>query len=153
MLKDLLCNEMFVCGTVGYFLAQFIKVFTMLYRERCFDWHRFFASGGMPSSHAATVCALAISCARVCGIGSPQFAICFFLAAIVMYDASGVRRAAGEHAKMLNQIMADLFSGDPAYAEKALKEMIGHTPLQVIMGALLGILVGVFMPSLAPLFV
>jgi acid phosphatase family membrane protein YuiD len=87
----------------------------------------------------------------VLGVGSPLFAFSVVVAGIVMYDATGVRRAAGEQAKVLNHIVADLFSGNADYSEKALKELIGHTPLQVVMGALLGTLIGLFFPSLAPL--
>lgn len=148
-LKDLLGNDMLICAIVSYFAAQFFKVFTVLYKEKSLNLRYLFASGGMPSSHSSTVSALAISCARVYGVASPLFAICAIVAIIVMYDAAGVRRAAGEHAKMLNHIVADLFSGKPEYAESALKELIGHTPLQVVMGCLLGILVGLFFPSLA----
>ena len=152
VLKDILRNDMLICAVVAYFFAQLLKIFTTLYKEKKLDMGRILGSGGMPSSHASTVSALAIRCAMVCGVASSTFAICFVLAVIVMYDATGVRRAAGEQAKLLNQIVADLFSGKPEYAEKALKELIGHTPFQVVMGALLGILIGLFFPSLGGLF-
>lgn len=152
IIKDLLSNDVLVCSVIAYLLAQILKLFTGFYKEKHFDFHRLWASGGMPSSHSSTVCALAFSYARVIGVALPGFAICVVLAGIVMYDATGVRRAAGEHAKVLNQIVSDLFSGNPEYSEKALKELIGHTPLQVVMGALLGTVIGLFMPSLAPLF-
>lgn len=149
--QQLVANDMLVCAVIAYFAAQILKIFTTLWRDGEFRFSTIVSSGGMPSSHSSTVVALAISCGRVYGVMSPMFAICFILAAIVMYDATGVRRAAGEQAKLLNHIVSDLFSGDPAYSEKALKELIGHTPLQVLMGALLGLLIGLFMPSLAPL--
>ena len=151
LFKDLIGNDMFVCALLAYLLAQLMKVFTGFYREKKLNLRRLWASGGMPSSHASTVCALAFRCALVCGLGSPEFAISIIVAAVVMYDATGVRRAAGEQAKLLNHMVADLFSGNPEYAQKALKELIGHTPLQVVMGAILGILIGLFFPSLAPL--
>lgn len=151
IVKDLLRNDMLICAVVAYFIAQFLKILTTLYKEKKLDLRRLWASGGMPSSHAATVSALAIRCGMVSGVASPAFAICFILASVVMYDATGVRRAAGEQAKLLNQIVADLFSGNPEYTEKALKELIGHTPLQVVMGSLLGILIGFFFPSLGVL--
>ena len=151
LLQALLSNDMLICAVLAYLVAQILKIFTTLWRDGEFHLSILVSSGGMPSSHASTVVALAVSCARIHGAASPLFAICFILAAIVMYDATGVRRAAGEQAKILNQIVADLFSGDPSYSEKALKELIGHTPLQVIMGALLGLVIGLFMPSLAPL--
>ena len=149
--QALLANDMLVCAVIAYFAAQILKIFTTLWRDGEFRLSTLVSSGGMPSSHSSTVVALAISCARIYGVSSPLFAVCFILAAIVMYDATGVRRAAGEPAKVLNHIVTDLFSGDPNYSEKALKELIGHTPLQVVMGALLGLLIGLFMPSLAPL--
>ena len=151
ILKSIARNDMLICAVVAYLFAQLLKIFTTLYKEKKLDMHRLWSSGGMPSSHASTVTALTIRCGLVCGVSTPEFAICFILASVVMYDATGVRRAAGEQAKLLNQIVADLFSGKPAYAEKALKELIGHTPLQVIMGALLGILIGLFFPSLGVL--
>jgi acid phosphatase family membrane protein YuiD len=151
ILKDLISNDILVCSVVAYLLAQILKLFTEFYKERTFDFKRLWGSGGMPSSHSSSVCALAFSCARVLGVGSPLFAFSVVVAGIVMYDATGVRRAAGEQAKVLNHIVADLFSGNADYSEKALKELIGHTPLQVVMGALLGTLIGLFFPSLAPL--
>ena len=150
IIKDLLRNDMFVCAIVAYMLAQLFKIFTTTYREKEFHFSQLWGSGGMPSSHSSTVCAMTFSCARVYGVADPVFAICIVLSGVVMYDATGVRRAAGEHAKMLNHMIADLFSGNPDYAQKALKELIGHTPLQVAMGALLGILIGLFFPSLSP---
>lgn len=145
-LKELFANEMLMCAIVAYFAAQILKIFTTLWRDGEFRLSTMVSSGGMPSSHSSTVVALAISCGRMFGWASPLFAMCFILAAIVMYDATGVRRAAGEQAKILNNLVADLFSGDPNYSQKALKELIGHTPLQVLMGALLGLLVGLLMP-------
>ena len=138
-LYALLSNYMLICAVAGYFIAQILKIIIGLIRDRKLDMRLMFASGGMPSSHASTVAALCISCARLHGVDSPLFAITFILASVVMYDAAGVRRAAGEHAKILNQLMKGLTSGDHNLAEARLKELIGHTPLQVVMGALLGI--------------
>ncbi|MBQ8351735.1 MAG: divergent PAP2 family protein [Clostridia bacterium] len=151
VLKELIANDILVCSVLAYLIAQILKLFTGVYKEKHFDFKRLWGSGGMPSSHSSAVCALAFSCARVLGVGDPMFAFSVVLAGIVMYDATGVRRAAGEHAKVLNQIVADLFSGKPEYSEKALKELIGHTPLQVVMGAILGTLIGLFLPSFGPL--
>ena len=100
-LKDLASNYMLVCAVIGYFLAQILKIIIGLIRERKLDLGLMFASGGMPSSHASTVAALCISCARLHGVGSPLFAITFILASVVMYDAAGVRRAVGEPLTML----------------------------------------------------
>lgn len=145
-LKDLASNYMLVCAVTGYFLAQILKIIIGLIRDRKLDMKLMFASGGMPSSHASTVAALCISCARLYGVESPVFAVTFVLASVVMYDAAGVRRAAGEHAKILNRLLEGLTSGDPTLAEASLKELIGHTPLQVAMGALLGIVLPFVIP-------
>ena len=98
----------------------------------------------MPSSHSALVTALAASTGRVTGIDSVTFAIAFVLAAIVMYDAAGVRRAVSIQARILNLMIDEAFQGKP-FAEKRLRELIGHTPIQVIVGGLLGIAIGLIM--------
>ena len=105
-------------------------------------------SGGMPSSHSSLVCALTISVARLNGIQSVEFAISFVLALIVMYDASGVRRAAGKHAEEINKIkeQIDLLDGEKDSFEPKLKELLGHTPLEVLGGALLGIAIALLVP-------
>ena len=96
----------------------------------------------MPSSHSATVCGLTTAMGRVCGLDSPMFAIAFVLACIVMYDATGVRRAAGEQAKVLNRLL----EGQQVDPQKALKEFLGHTPLEVLAGAVLGIVLAAVLP-------
>ena len=145
-IMDLLDNTALMAALLAWFIAQVIKVVLVFFEERRFDLAKMISSGGMPSSHSATVSALVVSSAKMCGIASPEFALAFILAFIVMYDAAGVRRAAGEQAKVLNKIVHDISLGDTKYLDKNLKELIGHTPLQVIMGALLGIAIGVFMP-------
>lgn len=145
-ISDLLSNHMLICAMISYFVAQILKIIITLIREKRIDLHLMFSSGGMPSSHSSTVAALCISAGRVYGVASPYFAITLVLAAIVMYDAAGVRRAAGEHAKILNRLLEDLTSGDQARTEAGLKELIGHTPLQVLMGALLGTVVPFIVP-------
>jgi acid phosphatase family membrane protein YuiD len=95
----------------------------------------------MPSSHSALVTGLATATGRVAGLDSPFFAIAAVLAGIVMYDAAGVRRAVSIQARILNQMIDDAFQGKP-FAEKRLRELIGHTPVQVLVGALLGIGIG-----------
>lgn len=100
------------------------------------------SSGGMPSSHSSFVCACASSVAYLYGWSSPLFAIAAVVAVVVMYDASNVRRAAGEQAKILNYIMEHWTEMKPAMFGQELKELLGHTPLQVLMGALLGIGIG-----------
>ena len=95
IIKGLLCNDMLVCSFVAYFVAQALKILTGFFHEGKWTPSLIWSSGGMPSSHSSTVCALTFSAARVAGVYSPVFAMCFVLASIVMYDATGVRRAAG----------------------------------------------------------
>ncbi|HCI81682.1 MAG TPA: hypothetical protein DHW02_18550, partial [Ktedonobacter sp.] len=103
---------------------------------------RLVSSGGMPSSHSALVTGLATATGRVSGVSSASFAIAVVVASIVMYDAAGVRRAVSIQARILNQMIEELFEGKPL-AEKRLRELIGHTPVQVFVGALLGICIGI----------
>lgn len=122
--------------------AQVIKFAIVLITEKRLDWRHILSSGGMPSSHSAFVCACAASVGYLYGWSSPLFAIAAAMAIVVMYDASNVRRAAGEQAKILNYIMEHWTQMKPAMFGKELKELLGHTPLQVFMGALLGIAMG-----------
>lgn len=145
-ISELLSNHMLMCALISYFTAQVFKILICLVRDRKLNLRLIIASGGMPSSHASTVMALCISSARIYGLNSPYFAITAVLASVVMYDAAGVRRAAGEHARVLNRLLLDLTSGDPVLAETSLKELIGHTPLQVLMGAILGIVIAFLIP-------
>lgn len=144
---DFFTNYLLVCAFTGWFSAQFIKCVIYIVKYRKFDFALIMSSGGMPSSHSATVCALVMASAKTCGMGSPEFALAFILAFIVMYDAAGVRRAAGEQAKVLNRIARELSDGDTRYLDKNLKELIGHTPLQVTMGALLGFVIPIIIPT------
>ncbi len=145
-IKGIFTNYVFICAVIGWFLAQAIKCVRYVVKNKKFDFAVLMSSGGMPSSHSSTVCAVVAATAKLCGTGSPEFALAFILAFIVMYDAAGVRRAAGEQAKVLNRIADELSKGDTHYLDKDLKEFIGHTPFQVIMGALLGILISVVIP-------
>lgn len=137
---------MLVCAVLSYLIAQVLKVIINLLKERTFDPAIIISSGGMPSSHSSTVAALCISALRQFGVASPMFAVTFVLASVVMYDAAGVRRAAGEQAKVLNRLLQDFVSGDPVLAGASLKELIGHTPFQVVMGMLLGITIACIVP-------
>ncbi len=141
-------NYLLVCAFAGWFTAQFIKCARYIIKKRSFDFRLIMSSGGMPSSHSATVCALVTATVKVSGTKSVEFALAFILAFIVMYDAAGVRRAAGEQAKVLNRMAKELSDGDTRYLDKNLKELIGHTPLQVMMGAILGFAI----PLLIPVF-
>jgi len=144
--NDIMHNYALVCAVMGWLIASLAKVTVILIKEKRFDFSKMYASGGMPSSHSATVSALASAVAVTDGIGSAMFAITFIFAFIVMYDATGVRRAAGEQAKILNQLVDNLNEKKPELFKKNLKEFIGHTPLEVIVGAAIGILIVVAMP-------
>lgn len=122
--------------------AQVLKlvIATAVYRK--FDISYLTTGGGMPSSHSALVCAAAVSCGISAGFDSPTFAVAAVLGFIVMYDAAHVRRETGEQAKVLNYILRNWEEVRPEEFERDLKELIGHTPLQVAVGAVLGVAVG-----------
>jgi uncharacterized protein len=121
--------------------AQWFKVLRLAYTSKSFNLSMLFASGGMPSSHSSTVTAMATSVGLVSGFDSTLFAIGVCLSIVVMYDAAGVRQAAGRQAKILNQIIQDFFSPDNVVRKEKLKEFLGHTPKQVYAGAALGVAV------------
>lgn len=121
------------------FLVQLFKVLWEWTRTGKFDWRIFSRSGGMPSSHTALVCSLATILAIQYGLDSPYFAIAAVLAFIVMYDATGVRQQSGKHARILNQILRELFSGQPI-SEEELKELLGHTGFEVIIGLIVSVI-------------
>ncbi|MBQ7794146.1 MAG: divergent PAP2 family protein [Clostridia bacterium] len=129
----------FVTAIICWFVAQVLKVITVLIVDRKIDFSRFIGSGGMPSSHSAFVTGLAVSVGFASGFESEVFSIAAVLALVVMYDAAGVRRAAGEQAKILNQMITEWGKQNFKNTEVRLKELLGHTPMQVFAGAVLGI--------------
>lgn len=138
--KGLAENQVLISALVGWTVAQLLKTVIDFILNRSFSAERLVGSGGMPSSHSATVCGLTTSAGLVYGISSFEFAISFVLASVVMYDAMGVRREAGKQAKLLNLILEqDSFQLTNEAFQQRLKELIGHTPLQVLAGAVLGI--------------
>lgn len=140
-------NPILCAGIIGWASAQVIKFILFFIQNTSVKLERLYGSGGMPSSHSSLVCAALISTGRAEGWNSTVFAVMFVLSAIVMYDAANVRLEAGKHAKQLNEIMQKLFSQDEAVdKEKQFKELLGHTPLQVVCGAILGIFIGAVMP-------
>lgn len=151
--KSLIDNFPLVCAGIAWFTAQILKVFTGVFKMREFSMTALlFGNGGMPSSHSASVCALAVSCALAYGADSGYFAIASLFAIIVMGDAAGVRAETGKQAKVLNRIMRDLFSPEHhGEVNQNLKELVGHTPLQVVMGALLGFALP-FLVALIPMY-
>ena len=137
-LDDLLQNYMLVSAVVSWFLAQVIKTALDAYLNHGISWERLTGSGGM--SHTSTVVALTTAAALQYGLQSPAFAVSFILASVVMYDATGVRMETGKQAVLLNKILEDNpFNWKPEEFQMKLKEYVGHTPLQVLMGAILGI--------------
>ncbi len=137
---------MLMSAGLSWFGAQIIKVFTGMFKERKFDiLTLLFSTGGMPSSHSAVVCGLTASSIIEHGIGSPYAAISIVLSIIVMIDASGVRYETGKQAKIINKITRELFSGNQDEVNTGLKELIGHTPFQVFMGAIFGIVCAIFL--------
>ncbi|KAK7258502.1 hypothetical protein RIF29_24081 [Crotalaria pallida] len=136
-------NPTFVSGLVAWVIAQSTKVLLNFFVERKWNLRLLCASGGMPSSHSALCTALTTAVALCHGVADSLFPVCLGFSLIVMYDAIGVRRHAGMQAEVLNMIVADLFKGHPI-SERKLKELLGHTPSQVVGGALLGFLVSCF---------
>ena len=124
-------------------IAQGAKMVINLVVYHKVDWKSLTSSGGMPSSHSALVCACATGVGVLYGLNTPMFAMAVVLALVVMYDAANVRKATGEQAKVLNCMMRSWSGEKPELLKKELKEMLGHTPFQVAMGALLGVAVGV----------
>ena len=133
---QLLNNQILVSSLLAWAAAQIIKTILYAAVHRQIDIHRLFGDGGMPSGHSATVTAMATTAALEYGLDSPIFAITAIFGIVVMHDAMGVRREAGKHAEVLNNLIASLNQDVPP--EEALKEFLGHTPLQVCFGALLG---------------
>jgi uncharacterized protein len=142
----LLDNRVLMASFLAWAIAQMSKIIYEFFREHKLVLNRIVSSGGMPSSHSALVTGLATATGRMLGVGSATFAVTVVLASIVMYDAAGVRRAVSIQARILNQMLDEAFQGHPI-AEKRLRELIGHTPVQVFVGGLLGIIVGLIITS------
>ena len=160
-------NSIINAAVIAWFSAQLLKLLFTLALTRKFRLERLFGAGGMPSSHSAFVCAAVVVMARTVGFASPLFGMTFCFAAVVIYDAMGVRRAAGEQAKVLNRMIFDFpffklrrpaAPEQPADSQageersvplipKQLKELLGHTPVEVLGGCIVGIFVGMVMPA------
>ncbi|CAI0550887.1 unnamed protein product [Linum tenue] len=151
-------NLPLITAFLAFALAQFLKLFTtwsafrhspsfhmIRFKEKRWDSKRMVDSGGMPSSHSATVTALAMAIGLQDGTGSPAFAIAVILACIVMYDASGIRLHAGRQAELLNQIVCEFPPEHPLSSVRPLRELLGHTPFQVVVGGILGCIVAYVM--------
>lgn len=140
----IISNQVFIGGLSGWFMAEVIKTIIDAIINRKFDITRLWGDGGMPSAHSATVTSVATSTALVCGLNSPEFALSLAFAFVTMRDAMGVRLETGRQAVVINK-MVDLFApNNPTLsADQQLKEFVGHTPTQVVIGGILGIAVGI----------
>lgn len=142
--EEIIGNRVLVTCVTAWFIAQLLKIIITFYKSKKFDVTRFIGSGGMPSSHTSFVMSLATGLGKLYGWSSPVFAMSVCFACVVMYDAAGVRRAAGYQAKVLNMIIDDLTHHKPL-GNKRLKELLGHTPKEVLAGAVLGIIIAQLM--------
>lgn len=140
--QEIAGNQVLISACLGWVVAQVLKTIIDVALNKNFTPERLVGSGGMPSSHSATVCSLMLSTGLCYGVSAYEFAVSFVLAAVVMYDAIGVRQETGKQAKLLNMIMDQkLLKLDNHEIQERLKEFVGHTPLQVFAGAVLGIVI------------
>lgn len=147
VIKEIISNRIIQTGAVAWVISQILKTLIHLIVNKKLVWERLMGDGGMPSSHSATVTSVAIATGFTAGWGSPVFAVAVFLAIIVMHDATGVRRETGKQAVVINN-MLELFEEMGAgnlTPEQTLKEFVGHTPLQVLAGGILGVIVSLSM--------
>ena len=142
----MLGNQILVSAVMGWVVAQFLKTLIDFLLNKSFNAERLVGSGGMPSSHSATVCGMTTAAMLRYGGGAFEFAVSFVVSMVVMYDAIGVRRETGKQAKLLNSIlMENPLKLNAEVLQEKLKEYVGHTPLQVMAGAILGILLALAM--------
>lgn len=142
-MSELLGNRVLQASVVAWATAQILKFFIDLLWRRKINFRALTTMGGMPSSHSAAVSSLATGIALADGVDSTIFALALWFAAVTMYDAAGIRRAAMIQAKILNQIIQELFEGHPI-SDTKLRELLGHTPIEVIVGMILGIVVAYY---------
>lgn len=142
-LLEFMQNDIMWTAVIGWFTAQVLKVIFVFAEDKRLNFKRFIGSGGMPSSHSSFTVSLASSVGFCEGFNSVSFAICLCMALVVMYDAAGVRKSAGQQAKILNRIVDEWERGDFSHTEKKLKELLGHTPIEVVAGAVLGFMIAI----------
>lgn len=140
VIREIENNNVLWVSILSWFIAQVLKVIITVLKYKKLDFSRLVGSGGMPSSHSSFVMALSVGIGKVIGFDTPMFAFSIVFAFVVMYDASGVRRAAGKQAKILNKIM-DEMKHFQFNLDGNLKELLGHTPIEVFAGAILGIVI------------
>jgi acid phosphatase family membrane protein YuiD len=145
---DLFRSACFWSAFFSWMAAQFTKMLCGFYRTHRLDFSYIVSTGGMPSAHAAMASGLATAVGLAQGFGTPLFAVALALALIVMFDASTVRRAAGQQARLLNEIVDELFR-EHHFSERKLAELLGHTRLEVFMGMVIGILVALLVAAIS----
>lgn len=133
--------EVIIAFVLANLIAQTFKILTVAIKKRTFRWTILFATGGMPSSHSSTVVAMATSVGLIDGFNSTNYAISVCFATVVMFDAAGLRRNASKQAMVLNRMIKELLSPESNVRTVKLKEFLGHTPTEVLVGALLGVVV------------
>ena len=143
-LDSVTISKALIIPGIAWFIAQFIKLIISLAMYKKLDLSCLFSMGGMPSAHSALVCALATTVAVLDGVNSSTFAIAVLFAIIVMYDAAGVRQTVSEQSNILNRMLDELLRGKPAFEER-LRELVGHSRMEVVAGGAIGILLGWFL--------
>ncbi len=143
-ISGILDNHVLLAALIGWFLAQALKIPIYYLVEGKWDWRRFHGSGGgMPSSHTSMVVSAAIMVGALQGFDSTVFAAALVFSSVVMYDATGVRRETGRQAEIINRILQDVLINGRPISNVELKELVGHKPIEVAAGALLGIVIAV----------
>lgn len=138
---DVLDNRVLIAALLAWALAQGLKMPIEYVRTRRWNWVLLLRAGGMPSSHSSLVTAMAHGIGLSVGYDSVIFALAVVVAMVVIYDATGIRRQSGLHAEVINVLVRDLLEGHPMRHEKQLREVLGHSPLEAIVGLLLGLVV------------
>lgn len=145
VIEEILGNRILITGIIGWAVAQVLKTILFAIITRKLDLTRLTGDGGMPSCHSATVTSVAVMTGLQCGFDSPYFAIAAILAVVVMHDAMGVRLETGKQAQVINEMfeLLDRLSEESLSMDVKLKELVGHTPMQVVAGGVLGVVVAV----------
>lgn len=136
-------NDILQTAVISWLAAQILKVIIVFIIDKRLDFTRLTGSGGMPSSHSSFTVSLAAATGFACGFDSVEFAVAAAFSIVVMYDASGVRRSAGQQAAILNRIVERVGKDDISETGKKLKELLGHTPMEVFAGAILGLIIAI----------
>jgi acid phosphatase family membrane protein YuiD len=150
MFTDMLSNNVLMTAMVAWLIGQLLKLPGYYILHRKWKWGVIFSPGGLPSSHSSLMTATTLSIALYHGFNNPLFGLAVAISMIVIYDATGVRRQAGLHARVINEIMEEIFAGRPV-PEKQLREVLGHTPIEAIAGILLGIMIALVYWLLFPI--